>query len=147
MRNKSNKGQKVEQKDLDLFITYAKEIESSLLSRTGKTSKILKTDQPAKPCPICKTTNHPRYKCTLKCVHCGQTNHPKEKCWQLPENAHKKPANAKQPEPSKNKPTGSSKAASKKTGGKRLVLSPLILRMIQKNLPVVWIQNLKSLID
>ena len=96
LRNKSQRGMKVDQKDLELFLTYTKEIESNLLSRTGKTSKILKTDQTTRPCPICKTTNHPRFKCTLKCIHCGGTSHPKDKCWQLPENAHKRPGTPKQ---------------------------------------------------
>ena len=106
LRNKSQRGMKVEQKDLELFLTFTKEIESNLLSRTGKTSKILKTDQTVRPCPICKKTDHPRYRCTLKCVHCGGTNHPKEKCWQLPENSHKRPAPSKQPDSTPNKPTG-----------------------------------------
>ena len=52
LRKKSSKNLKVEQKDIDDFLTYAKEIESSLLSRTGKPSKVMKAGQPSKLCPI-----------------------------------------------------------------------------------------------
>ena len=79
LRKKSSRGQKVEKEDIDDFVTFSKEQESCLLSRTGKTSKVLKTTS-SKPCPICKTGNHPISKCTKKCDHCGKLRHSKERC-------------------------------------------------------------------
>ena len=114
LRTKSAKGTKVEQKDIDLFVTYSKEMESSVISRTGKPSKALRAEQ--RGCPICKG-DHTRFKCTLKCIHCGRTGHSKENCWQLPENAHKKPANNKPPTPASSKTSPPTKSGSSKPSG------------------------------
>ena len=46
----------VQQSDLDGFMTYIKEKESSLLSRIGKASKSLRSTQ--SKCPICQLLDH-----------------------------------------------------------------------------------------
>merc|ERR1711867_327995 len=58
LRKKSSRGHQVEKEDVDDFVTYTKEQESCLLSRTGKTSKVMRTKS-SRPCPICKTGKHP----------------------------------------------------------------------------------------
>ena len=59
LRQKSNSGAKVTQMDLDTYMNFIKEQESSLLSRVGKPSKVMRANQSS--CPICKSQEHSKW--------------------------------------------------------------------------------------